>query len=64
MLKPRSGTGRRILISSPYLNVFSSKSTVFLPEDKVVMTCYARIAISLILHDRTAIPAITRSEFP
>jgi len=37
MLKLKIRHGEEgILILSPYLNVFSSKSTVFLPEDKVV----------------------------
>lgn len=41
------------LILSPYLNVFSSKSTVFLPEDKIVsdLKCW-HCENSLIVHDR------------
>ena len=43
-----------LLLLSPYLNVFSSKSTVFLPEDKVVndLGC-THCDHSLILHDKT-----------
>jgi hypothetical protein len=42
------------LILSPYLNVFSSKSTIFLPEDKVVsdLRCW-HCDKSLIVQDRT-----------
>lgn len=43
-----------VLILSPYLNVFASKSTVFLPEDKVVsdLKCW-HCDHSLILRDKT-----------
>jgi methionyl-tRNA synthetase len=52
-LKIRSGE-EGYLILSPYLNVFSSKSTVFLPEDKVVdeLSC-PHCDQSLILHDKS-----------
>jgi predicted RNA-binding Zn-ribbon protein involved in translation (DUF1610 family) len=51
-LKVRSGE-EGYLFLSPYLNVFSSKSTVFLPEDKVVdeISC-PHCDLSLIRHDK------------
>jgi ssDNA-binding Zn-finger/Zn-ribbon topoisomerase 1 len=55
MLKLKIRNGEEgILILSPYMNVFSSKSTVFLPEDKVVgdLLC-PHCDHSLILHDKT-----------
>lgn len=55
MLKLKIRNGEEgVLILSPYLNVFSSKSTVFLPEDKVVedLSC-PHCDHSLILHDKT-----------
>lgn len=55
MLKLKIRNGEEgFLILSPYLNVFSSKSTVFLPEDKIVedLSC-PHCDHTLILHDRT-----------
>ena len=55
MLKLKIRNGEEgVLILSPYLNVFSSKSTVFLPEDKVVgdLSC-PHCSQSLILHDKS-----------
>ena len=55
MLKLKIRNGEEgILYLSPYLNVFSSKSTVFLPEEMVVkdLSC-PHCDHSLILHDKT-----------
>ncbi len=55
MLKLKIRNGEEgVLMLSPYLNVFSSKSTVFLPEDKVVsdVKCW-HCDKSLIVKDKT-----------
>jgi Zn finger protein HypA/HybF involved in hydrogenase expression len=52
-LKVRAGD-EGYLYLSPYLNVFTTKSTVFLPEDKVVdeISC-PHCNLSLVRHDKT-----------
>jgi ssDNA-binding Zn-finger/Zn-ribbon topoisomerase 1 len=54
MLKLKIRKGEEgYLFLSPYLNVFSTKSTVFLPEDEVVdEICCPHCDLSLVLHDK------------